>query len=273
MRRAWYGSVGIVALALLFPGQGAAQSTGGWWSWALGEAVGASRSDVRAATRSSDGGGGLLDVILERAEREADRRDRQRPDRERPDRRTRDRGDDRYEDDDRYDDDDYDDDDYDERYDDDYDDRYDRGRGEARGGPPFCRNGQGHPVHGRRWCRDKGFGDGDRARDRERYPRRDDRWGERGGWGDVILDGPRRTDRRQRTVDEGGLIDVLGDVVFRRLERERRRVGGTERLEGRWLRLENGGRVLQVRSGRTPVAELTDVDGDLRADVVLVPRR
>ena len=25
-------------------------------------------------------------------------------------------------------------------------------------GPPFCRNGQGHPVHGRRWCEEKGYG-------------------------------------------------------------------------------------------------------------------
>lgn len=31
-------------------------------------------------------------------------------------------------------------------------------RGEARQGPPFCRNGQGHPVHGRQWCYDRGFG-------------------------------------------------------------------------------------------------------------------
>lgn len=45
------------------------------------------------------------------------------------------------------------------------DDRWDYGvwdeeRYEERGGkgPPFCRNGQGHPVHGRRWCEEKGFG-------------------------------------------------------------------------------------------------------------------
>lgn len=33
----------------------------------------------------------------------------------------------------------------------------DRGNGERRG-PPFCRNGEGHPVHGMEWCRDRGFG-------------------------------------------------------------------------------------------------------------------
>lgn len=29
-------------------------------------------------------------------------------------------------------------------------------------GPKFCRNGVGHPVFGRRWCLEKGFGLGDR---------------------------------------------------------------------------------------------------------------
>lgn len=33
----------------------------------------------------------------------------------------------------------------------------DADRRESRG-PEFCRNGQGHPVHGMQWCRDKGFG-------------------------------------------------------------------------------------------------------------------
>lgn len=55
-------------------------------------------------------------------------------------RRERDRNDDR--DDDRY-----------------YDDRYDREANSKRGeGPPFCRNGEGHPVHGWEWCEKKGYG-------------------------------------------------------------------------------------------------------------------
>lgn len=52
-----------------------------------------------------------------------------------------------------------------------------------RRGPPFCRNGEGHPVHGWEWCRDKGFdrdgslgdiifGD-DRYYDEGRYDSRD----------------------------------------------------------------------------------------------------
>lgn len=32
-----------------------------------------------------------------------------------------------------------------------------------RGSPAFCRSGAGHPVHGRRWCLEKGFGLGDRG--------------------------------------------------------------------------------------------------------------
>lgn len=27
-------------------------------------------------------------------------------------------------------------------------------------GPAFCRNGQGHPVHGREWCRQRGWDNG-----------------------------------------------------------------------------------------------------------------
>ena len=30
--------------------------------------------------------------------------------------------------------------------------------GEADASPSFCRSGAGHPVHGRAWCIDKGFG-------------------------------------------------------------------------------------------------------------------
>lgn len=39
-------------------------------------------------------------------------------------------------------------------------------------GPAFCRNGQGHPVHGWRWCEEKGWADGVR---RQGDPRGDAR--------------------------------------------------------------------------------------------------
>ncbi|MGH7475566.1 MAG: hypothetical protein ACRELD_04700 [Longimicrobiales bacterium] len=135
-----------------------------------------------------------------------------------------------------------------------------RGRDERRGrGPAFCRSGEGHPVFGRRWCVDKGFGLGGR----------DVRWDRRRAWEDVILRGP----RDRRFEDDRGLIDVLGDVVFGRLDTQRRQMGGERPLDGRWLRLDNGATVLQVRSGSLPIAELTDIDADGRVDVVLVPRR
>lgn len=154
-----------------------------------------------------------------------------------------------------------------DRYPDQYPDRYPDDRYERRGkknGPKFCQSGAGHPVHGRQWCRDKGY---DVRRDR-----RDVYWEDR-GWEDIILRAPRRTDRRGGIVDNGGLIDVLGDIVFRRVDGERRRLGGREPLTGRWMSPAGGARVLQIRSGSLPVAELTDLDGDGRIDAALVPRR
>lgn len=144
----------------------------------------------------------------------------------------------------------------------------DNKRGNARGaqaGPPFCANGQGHPVHGRQWCRDKGFGLGAGGILNRRW---DDR-----GWDDVILRAPRGTDRRQGALDRGGLIDVLGDVVFGRIVAENTRLGGAEPLTGRWIAGDGGATVLQIRSGSVPVAELTDLNGNGRADAVLVPRQ
>ena len=46
-------------------------------------------------------------------------------------------------------------------------------------GPAFCRSGEGHPVHGRSWCVEKGFGLGEGRYD-DRYDRRDDRYGTSG---------------------------------------------------------------------------------------------
>lgn len=136
-------------------------------------------------------------------------------------------------------------------------DRDDRERG-----PAFCRSGEGHPVFGRQWCRDKGFGVGSGSV----------RWEDR-GWEDVIFGGPRERQRRIGTTDRGGLVDILGDRVYRRLVDENRRLGGREPLSGRWINPGGVANVLQVRSGSIPVAELSDLDGDGRVDAVLVPRR
>jgi hypothetical protein len=141
-----------------------------------------------------------------------------------------------------------------------------RNRGKARkaqAGPKFCQNGQGHPVHGRQWCRDKGFGTGGIL---------NTRWDTR-GWDDVILRGPRGQDRRPGAVSRGGLIDILGDVIYGRLVAEGSQLGATEPLTGRWLHGEGGAGVLQVRAGAVPVAELTDLNGDGRVNAVLISRR
>lgn len=126
-------------------------------------------------------------------------------------------------------------------------------RGNARrgNGPPFCRNGEGHPVHGRQWCREKGW-------DR-------DSW-EDVSWGDIILGRRDRTRDRDR-LDRGGLAGVLGDVILRRLDGYARDAGGGP-LEGRFV--EGRTRVLQVRAGDVPLAELLDADRDGRIDRVLL---
>ena len=80
--------------------------------------------------------------------------------------------------------------------------RYEKGSENAKRGkgPAFCRSGAGHPVHGRQWCRDKGFGlgnDGPFYDDRRIYDeRRDDR--------------RRDEDRRRRGSDRTILDDILG---------------------------------------------------------------
>jgi hypothetical protein len=123
-------------------------------------------------------------------------------------------------------------------------------RGETRtnargGGPPFCQNGQGHPVHGREWCRQKGFGVGSTGR-----------------LDDVIFRNPRRDTR----LNQGGLIDVLGDVVFGRVQERSRMLGSSEPLYGTWLQAPGGGHMLSIRAGNLTVAELVDATLDGRVD-------
>jgi hypothetical protein len=131
------------------------------------------------------------------------------------------------------------------------DDRY----GQARGnGPPFCNTRQGHPVHGQRWCQEKGFGS---------------RW-ERATWGDVILRNPRRAERQN--VGGGTLGDILGDVVFGRVDSHRRAMGITQGLVGRWERDSAGHGVLRVSAGGVPVAEFIDQSGNGRAEIVRINR-
>ena len=135
-----------------------------------------------------------------------------------------------------------------------------RGNGKRGNGPPFCRNGQGHPVHGRQWCADEGGGVGNGS----------SVWN-RAGWGDVIFGG--RTPTRDQRMGSPSIGDILGDVVLGRLTRHGREAGYSGPLDGRWLRLPNGGAVMQLRMGGAPLAELADMNLDGRADVILLSGR
>jgi len=167
-----------------------------------------------------------------------------------------------------------------------------RGRVEQRdrgNGPAFCRSGEGHPVFGRQWCRDKGFGLGndryDRRDDRyDRYPDRrgDDRYDRRPG---RIGDYPRQdgnvTWRRAdfgdvtfrfsgslpgRELSRSQLESLLGNRTIARLTRHAYETGATGELYGVWT--DTNPLVLRVFAGRVPVAEFEDRNLDRRVDRV-----
>lgn len=121
--------------------------------------------------------------------------------------------------------------------------------------PAFCRSGAGHPVGGREWCLDKGFGLGSRN---------GTLWS-RGGIDDVIWRRP-TADR----LDRGGLAGVLGDVIFGRLAFQAITLGYDQPLVGFWVAEPEGPRILRVHSGDYEVAEFVDTDRDDRADVLYV---
>lgn len=135
------------------------------------------------------------------------------------------------------------------------DDRNPRRANARGGGPPFCQNGQGHPVFGRQWCRDKGFGIGDNRRATTVE--------------DIIFGTPRR--ERDR-LDRRDLSDVLGDIVLGRIEQRGSRLGMSAPLSGEWFATGRDGRTLRVLSGGVPIAELVDLDDDGVVDVFRLRR-
>jgi hypothetical protein len=87
----------------------------------------------------------------------------------------------------------------------------DRAQGARRGnGPPFCRNGQGHPVHGMEWCRRKGWS--------------------QAGWDNVIFRNPLPSNRR---IEQPTVRDILGPVILGRLTDHSRRLGASEPISAR----------------------------------------
>lgn len=133
-------------------------------------------------------------------------------------------------------------------------DRYNRGK---KNGPKFCQNGQGHPVHGRDWCRQKGYDLGGRGYGV--YDRVD--------WDDVYMRRGRYDTRRE--MSRGVLEDILGRTVYGRFDRQRSRLGYNQPLYGRWVD-SDAGSVLRLLSGSQPIAQIIDRNRDGRADVVLL---
>jgi hypothetical protein len=128
------------------------------------------------------------------------------------------------------------------------------------GSPAFCRSGAGHPVWGRQWCLDKGFGLGSQN---------NVRWGRTVDPIDVVLGRRAMTGDLTRDV----LLGVLGNVAFNRLATHALTLGYTDPLTGRWMGEPSGPQVLLVSSGQAPVAELVDVNRDGRADLMYVGLR
>ena len=133
----------------------------------------------------------------------------------------------------------------------DSDRRYSKGK---KNGPKFCQNGQGHPVHGREWCRQKGYDTGYGVYDRV-------------DWDDVYMRRGRYDTRRE--LGRGVLEEILGRTVYGRFERQRSRLGYNQPLYGRWVD-SNTGSVLRLLSGSQPIAQIIDRNRDGRADVVLL---
>ena len=125
------------------------------------------------------------------------------------------------------------------------------------GAPAFCQNGEGHPVWGREWCLDKGFGLGARP---------GFLWS-RGRVDDVVYYRP-YYDRPR--LDRVGLVDVLGDIIFGRLALHALSLGFDQPLAGVWVADPGAPRILRVYSGDGQVAEFVDLDRDDRVEVLYV---
>jgi hypothetical protein len=128
------------------------------------------------------------------------------------------------------------------------------------GSPSFCRSGQGHPVWGRQWCLDKGFGLGSQQ---------NLRWGTTRSIGDIIFG----RQSRSGILTRDALLGLLGPVAFDRLALHALTLGYTDPLTGVWRSDASGPNVLLVNSGSHPIAELVDTNRDQRSDQMLVALR
>jgi hypothetical protein len=128
------------------------------------------------------------------------------------------------------------------------------------GAPSFCRSGEGHPVWGRQWCLDKGFGLG---------TQQNRHWGTTRELGDLVFVRQVTPGTLARDV----LLSLIGPVAFDRLALHALSLGYADPLTGTWYTEGTGPNVLRVTSGSWPVAELVDTNRDRRADLMLVALR
>jgi hypothetical protein len=140
----------------------------------------------------------------------------------------------------------------------------------SEGSPSFCRSGAGHPVWGRQWCLDKGFG----LSGESGY-----RWGRTTGVQDIVF---RRVSPTGSLVGDAlvgsptgslvgdALVGLLGQRALDRLALHAITLGLSDPISGRWMGESTGPRVLLLSSGTRPVAEVVDLDNDARADLMLV---
>ncbi len=129
-----------------------------------------------------------------------------------------------------------------------------------KGAPSFCRSGAGHPVWGRQWCLEKGFGLGDSP---------DIEWAAARDIGNLVYVRPVTT----ASIASDALLNLLGPVVFDRLALHALTLGYTDPLTGFWRSDATGPTVLLVNSGRAPIAEFVDGNRDQRPDLMLVALR
>lgn len=145
-------------------------------------------------------------------------------------------------------------------------------------GPPFCRSGQGHPVHGWEWCVAKGWAAGPQYG----TPSRIQEWIEV-VWEDARFREPARTrgNRRHQRRDREWmgrreLAQLAGDAVVRRIQEYGRssRVAPGDRadpgMRGRWVRGDFEGVALEIQIGDVPVAYLHDPYERGRAESVFL---
>jgi hypothetical protein len=132
-------------------------------------------------------------------------------------------------------------------------------RAQPANAPAFCRSGEGHPVWGREWCIQRGFGLGTGS----------GVWWNRGHVEDVVY---RRRPAAER-LDRRTLIEVLGDVAVNRLALHALAQGYDRPLTGFWVAEPRSPQILRVFAGDRVVAEFVDLDADDRVDVLYVAHR